>query len=124
MSESLTWVIKHGEKGTERTGTLFANGVPIDLTNKTVTMNARKDADSARVIEDAEIVPDTDQEANPGKISWTVLEAHSDPEAIPASSDGYLIEFKLVEQDVVDYVPKRHSELSTYGRLIVHKNLD
>ena len=124
MADELTWVIKNGENGTERTGTLFANGVPIDLTNKTVTMNVRVKPTLRKILSDIPITPDSDQSANTGRITWLVLAAHTDPETIPAKRDGYLIEFKLVEQSVIDYVPRREELSKTYGLLIVQENLD
>lgn len=116
---NMTWVYKQGAVGKVLTGTLQAGGAGIDLSNKTVTMSARRIPSAEPVLDNVEITlvsPET------GGISWTVDAAAA--EVRKSSEEGYLMEFKLDEGGTIDYIPTDKNGARTYGRLIVQENLD
>lgn len=121
---AMTWIYKHGQVGRVLTGTLLADGAAIDLTNKTVTMYARKTETATPVINGVTVTKDSDQTTNPGRISYTLTANDVSPTLVPRNITGYLLEFKLVEGTNVDFVPLTINHKRTYGRLIVQSNLD
>ena len=117
---AMTWTYKHGAVGKVLTGTLSNNGSPTNLTNKTVTLNARRTKTSDPILDDLSV---TVTNALTGAISWTVTADAADADLVPENLQGYLLEFKVAEGATVDYFPTDSSNRRTYGRLIVQKNL-
>jgi hypothetical protein len=118
----LKWVVKKEATNTVRTGTLSDADGPIDLTNKTVTLNVRRTPTSTPIIDNAAVTKAANQSTTgKGQISYTFTALDLDHEAL---TDGYLLEFKMVEGSRVDFVPTDEDGNRTYGRLIIQKSLD
>jgi hypothetical protein len=119
----MTWLYKHGQTGRVLTGTLRDAVGPINLTNKTVTMYARRTKTSTPVINGAAV---TKVDAANGRISYTLVANDTNPALVPENEAGYLLEFKLVDTitGLPDYVPLDVDGNRTYGRLVVQSNLD
>lgn len=119
--DSMIWTIKRGSAGSVRTGTLSDANGPIDLTNKTVTMSVRLTPTSAALIDDAAVTKAANQSTTgKGQISHTFT---ADEANIGVNLKGYLLEFKLTEGLVIDYIPLDRDDEKTYGRLIIQRSL-
>ncbi|MEO7398631.1 MAG: hypothetical protein ABIW84_08720 [Ilumatobacteraceae bacterium] len=109
------WLIKRGETGTVRTGTLYENGVAFDLTGiDSLLFYATRIDDGHPTIDGAACVPDVDQTANPGKFSYTF-----DVTTADILASDYNIEFKATDGLTVSIWPKTIDDDQKYGTLRV-----
>ena len=71
LTAGFYWTIRQGDVGAVRTGTLYDADGPFEITG-TLTLTARRrlTGEAAVIVDDA-CTPDPDQNANPGKFTYT-----------------------------------------------------
>jgi len=117
----LAWRYKQGEVGKVLEGVLSDEDGAINLSGWTVTVTASKSVGGDEVISSAACAIDADQDANRGKITFTLDGTTAN---LDANENGYFLEFTGVAPGgAIFRFPNRKAVEQSYGRLIVRKSL-